>query len=262
MKKIELNIITKKRGGSGTHWDYRKKWNKKSDAKCILQPNQKDIEVRMPRNSNTVFSHVFHCVCDCVSASIPSAISKQSHYLLFPEITALTGPGHHKFNGCEQQPLHIQMIAAARRREPDVAAELAAELDAPGNDCCAIQMGPQPISLIVCTMPLTVDGVETTPILDASSGMLVFAMCSSASESRFAQDRQIGGLLHRQHTEASEPLAVLTMDFEPQARHLSMQHHCGLCSFYSPGSSAPGPVTVPHLAHTHASISHLGKPCI
>ena len=105
------------------------------------------------------------------------------------------------------------------------------ELDAPGNDCCAIQMGPQPISLIVCTMPLTVDGVETTPILDASSGMLVFAMCSSASESRFAQDRQIGRLLHRQHTEASEPLAVLTMDFEPQARHLSMQHHCGLCSF-------------------------------
>ena len=259
---MNQTLLQKKRGGSGPHWDYRKKWNKQSDAKCILQPNQKDIEVRMPRNSNTVFSHVFHCVCDCVSASIPSAISKQSHYLLFPEITALTGPGHHKFNGCEQQPLHIQMIAAARRREPDVAAELAAELDAPGNDCCAIQMGPQPISLIVCTMPLTVDGVETTPYLM----LRVACWCSLCAPLQVSRDSpridKSEVCYTDSNTEASEPLAVLTMDFEPQARHLSMQHHCGLCSFYSPGSSAPGPVTVPHLAHTHASISHLGKPCI
>ena len=71
------NEKSKQSDGSGPHGDMGKKWSKQSDAKCTLQPNRKDIEVRMPRSSNPVSSpYYFHCVFDFLSASIPPAISK------------------------------------------------------------------------------------------------------------------------------------------------------------------------------------------
>ena len=57
-KKLEPKMEEKgmDRGRTGT---LGKKLNYKSDAKCTLQPNRKDVEARMQRDSNPVFFQVF-----------------------------------------------------------------------------------------------------------------------------------------------------------------------------------------------------------